>query len=292
MRSAFALVLLGPAVCWAQMTPQQAIAVEHLSTLTFAADGRHLAFTVEGAPKGKSGPRDVWLSDGTPARTAALTSNGVSFAPQWSPDGRQLAYLSRDSGEPQIVVTTPSGAKAVQLTRHQGGVLDYRWSPDGRQIAFLATDPQTKDAAEQDPRLIKIVSGSDVPTRLWLIDVASKNERALTAGTFNVSEALWEADGSAVIVLASERPDPEHFTDRLYLVDPSSATHRPLFDPRAPIERLELSPDGRSLSYVGPHSGGYTPSDLYLLSLKSGRAQDLTGAALDRPVDEYHWKDD
>ena len=292
MRSAFALVFLGPAVCWAQLTPQQAISVEHLSALTFSPDGGHIAFTVEGAPKGRSGPRDVWLSDGTTAHTAALTANGVSFAPRWSPDGRQLAYLSRDGGEPQIVVTTPSGANAVQLTHHQGGVLDYRWSPDGRQIAFLATDPQIQDSAEQDPRVIKIVSGSDVPTRLWIIDLASKSERALTGGTFNVAEALWKADGSALVVLASERPDPEHWTDRLYLVDPSSASHRPLFDPKAPIERLQLSPDGQSLSYVGPHGGGYTASDLYLLPLNGGHPQDLTGAALDRPVDEYHWKDD
>jgi dipeptidyl aminopeptidase/acylaminoacyl peptidase len=291
MRSAIALLLIGPAVCWAQLTPQQAISVEDIASVTFAPDGGHIAFTVRGSPQGRSSPRDVWLSDGTSAHTAALTTNGASFAPQWSPDGHRLAYLSRRNGEAQIFVRTPGSGDAVQLTQHGGGIVDYRWSPDGKQIAFLATDPKIQDSAEQDPRVIKIVSGSDVPTRLWVIDLASKGERPLTAGTFDVSEALWKSAGSALIVLGSERPDPEHWTEGIYLVDPRSATHRLLFDPKTPIERLELSPDGQSISYVGPHGDGYTASDLYLLALNGGTPQDLT-ASLDRPVDEYHWKDD
>jgi dipeptidyl aminopeptidase/acylaminoacyl peptidase len=286
-----ALALLGPTLCWAQLTPQQAISVQHISGVTFAPDGQQLAFTVESAPKGRSSSRDVWLSDGSAGHTSAFTNTGASFDAQWSPDGRELAYLSRHDGVLQVYVAALADGKAVQLTHHGSGVGAFCWSPDGKQIAFLASAPQIRDSAEQDPRIIKIVSGSDVPTNLWMVDIASRSERQITSGAFNVAEVIWKADGSGLIALASDRPDPEHWTERLYLVDPRTGIRRQIFNPKAPIEQLELSPDGKTLSYVGPHSDGYTAGDLYLVPATGGVAQDLTGTDLDRPVDHYRWRD-
>jgi dipeptidyl aminopeptidase/acylaminoacyl peptidase len=281
--------LLGPALCWAQLAPQQAISVQRISGVTFAPDGQRIAFTVEGAPKEKSSPRDVWLSDGSPEQAISLTHNGTSFGAQWSPDGRQLAYLSSRHGEPQIYLATLPRGEPVQLTHHGSAVLAFRWSPNGKQIAFLAADPQIVDTAEQDPRVIKIVSGSDVPTRLWVVNTSSQTERSVTSGTLDVSEVSWKNDGEGFIVLASERPDPEHFADRIYAVN-GRGMSRLVFDPKNAIEHVELSPDGQTIAYVGPHGEGYTLSDLYVLPVTGGTPKDLT-ASLDRQVDHYRWKD-
>src|SRR5262249_14090717 len=152
-------------------------------------------------PKGRSAPRDVWLSDGSPEGATPVTRNGGSFGAQWSPDGRQFAYLSSQGGTPQIYLAMLPQGQPVQLTRHGSAIVAFRWSPDGKQIAFLATDPEDRDSARQDPEVIKIVSGSDVPMRLWVVDTASNSEHRITSGTLSVSEVSWKKAGDGFIVL-------------------------------------------------------------------------------------------
>jgi dipeptidyl aminopeptidase/acylaminoacyl peptidase len=291
MRHLAALGLLVPSLCWAQLTPQEAISVQHISAVTFAPDGQHVAFTVEGSSKGKGSPRDIWLWNGSGDATA-FTRDGTSFGAEWSPDGRRLAYLSTPNGVPQLYIGSVANGSASPVTHLPSGVKAFRWSPDGKKIAFLATDPDT--ISQQDPRqnplIIRVVSGTDLPMLLWMIDLTTGSERRITAGSFDVSELSWKADGSGFIVLASRRLDPEHAAQRIYSVDASSGAYQQLFDPKTAIEQIELSPDGRSITYVGPHGDGITPSDLYILPSGGGAPRDLT-APIDRPVDRYHWKD-
>jgi dipeptidyl aminopeptidase/acylaminoacyl peptidase len=289
MRSLIALALLGPTACWAQLTPQQAIQVQHISGVAFAPNGLDIAFTVEAAPKGKSSVTDVWLSSGRPA--SPYTRSAASYEPQWSPEGRQIAYLSAESGTPELYVGAPPSS-ARQLTHHGAAIAAFRWSPDGKQIAFIAADAaSTRAEREQDPRIIKVVSGSDLPAHLWSIDTASKHEHQITSGAFNVLEFAWKPDRSGFIVLASERPDPDHASERIYGVGNRSGISHLIFDPKAPIEQLELSPDGQTIAYVGPHGSGATPSDLYVLASGGGTPpRDLT-SSIDRGVARYLWRD-
>ena len=68
-----------------------------------------------------------------------LTSNGVSFSPAISPDGKLLAYLSSSSGpNPDIWVQQIGGGKAIQITHEKDGASSPVFSPDGTQIAYAA----------------------------------------------------------------------------------------------------------------------------------------------------------
>jgi serine/threonine protein kinase len=77
-----------------------------------------------------------------PTKTAArpltrLTSNGVSFSPAISPDGRMLAYLSSGGGpSPDIWVQQIGGGKAIQITHEKQGASSPVFSPDGTHIAY------------------------------------------------------------------------------------------------------------------------------------------------------------
>ena len=103
---------------------------------------------------------DVYALDASLRKERRLTRNHASYAPDWAPDGRHLAYTrdySVPSGEagrvrgtrmdcrpvvraasasygPEIVVAPRSGRHAHRLTRHGGS--DPSWSPDGKLIAF------------------------------------------------------------------------------------------------------------------------------------------------------------
>ncbi len=68
-----------------------------------------------------------------------LTTNGVSFSPTISPDGKLLAYLSSADGpNPDIWIQQIGGGKAIQVTHEKEGASSPVFSPDGTQIVYAA----------------------------------------------------------------------------------------------------------------------------------------------------------
>jgi len=84
-----------------------------------------------------------------------LTSNGVSFSPAISPDGRMLAYLSLVGGPtPDIWVRQIAGGQAIQITHEKEGATLPVFSPDGTEIAYGANgDIYEVSALGGGPRL-------------------------------------------------------------------------------------------------------------------------------------------
>ena len=67
---------------------------------------------------------------------AVISSTRRDATPQFSPDGRRVAFASLRSGDHEIWVADADGANAVQLTTMAANPGFPRWSPDGGSIAF------------------------------------------------------------------------------------------------------------------------------------------------------------
>ena len=299
--SALFVVSAGPVVSWAQLTPQQAISYQQARDLSFSPNDRSIVFSVAGAPKGKGRPQDIWLADIKSTQLTRLTQDGASDSPQWSPDGQWVAYLSSAGDLPQIYLTRP-GAEATQLSHHLTAIRSFEWSADGKHIAFLAAvnnspvlraqqgGVQAKQS-DQDPLIVKIVSGSDVPVHLWVLDLQSHQEREVTSGTFDVAKFAWKHDGSGLVAVASERPDPEHWSKHIYSVALADGAWSQLVATQGPLGDLKISPDGTSIAYLASRRGeGEAPSDLYVVPIGGGTPLDLT-EGIDRTVQQFQWKD-
>ncbi len=63
---------------------------------------------------------------------------GESF--QFSPDGSYLSFLREVKKEMQVFLIFLAGGEAMQLTKHKGGIEDYRWARGGHRIFFLAEE--------------------------------------------------------------------------------------------------------------------------------------------------------
>jgi len=73
----------------------------------------------------------------TPPMKSVIESTRSVFDPQWSPDGKQIAFYSDRSGSTEIWRCDPNGEHLKQLTSFGGPLTrNPRWSPDGRYIAF------------------------------------------------------------------------------------------------------------------------------------------------------------
>ena len=81
--------------------------------------------------------------DGSNRRIVAPNAGGFDYDPVWSPDGRQIAFVSGTRGQgPRVHVMNADGSERRRLTTLSLAEERPAWSPDGTQIAFQASGEQ------------------------------------------------------------------------------------------------------------------------------------------------------
>lgn len=259
----------------------------------FSPDGAKVAFVVSDALKGEKRTRHIWLYEkGSNTARQFTYSEKTESWPRWSPDGKQLAFLSNRGGdEEQIFVLRSEAGEAAAVTKEKASVTGFEWSPDGQAIAYLAPDPkgETLEKKEKEKDDAHVVDKDERRARLRLLHLANHESRALTDANWEVKELAWLPDGQSIAVVATNRPASDEHTDRVYLVNAKDGKMKELFAPHGPIGDLRVSPNGTTLSFTGCREDGPEPHDILLLPVSGGAARNLTGANLDRQVMDYHW---
>ncbi len=166
---------------------------------------RLVAFTAEAA-----GARQLFtlsLRGGYPTQITA--SDKPVSDPQWSPDGRRLAYVRDD----EIWVVEADGSRLTRVVAKPGGGRNPRWSPDGLRLAFLSRRRGW--------------------SQIWLIDapvprrgrpaIEPKPPRptVLTEAGIDVHGYEWSPDGTRLAVMAQRSPDGGE-TSQVAIVDVGS----------------------------------------------------------------------
>jgi Tol biopolymer transport system component len=138
-------------------------------------DGRSVAFTRNlGSGGGKyEKPGGIWIAAATGGTPVQRTKTG--FCPQWSPDGRRLAYAD---GAGLHVIARSGGAGTLLLHENALPACAAQWSPDGRRIAAVTSHG-----------------------RLVVIDPATRASR--TIGPKYTVDLAWAPDGSRILVSGS-----------------------------------------------------------------------------------------
>jgi Tol biopolymer transport system component len=82
-------------------------------------------------------PRDIYIvKDDGGALTNLTNHPSDDLRPDWSPDGRTIAFTSNRAGNPEIYLMQTDGTDPVRLTFAPGADGNAEWSPNGRKIAF------------------------------------------------------------------------------------------------------------------------------------------------------------
>src|SRR5208282_34763 len=115
---------------------------------------------------------------------------------------------------------------------------------------------------------------------------------AITKPNWELSELAWLPSGESLVVVATDHPESDQETNRIFTVQVSDGAMKQIAAPRGPFGELRVSPDGKTVSYLGCREDGPAPHDLMLLDLGKRGAHNLTGAGLDRAIGEYQWKKD
>ena len=268
----------------------------------WSPDGRTIAFLSErprpGAKKDEAGAkespgadegkRQIWLirPDGGEATLLSDAKGGVSEF-QWSPDGKAIAYLSRepksderrqqekdkdDAWTPSMMypwnrlwVMDVQTRKATQLTSGDVHVTGFSFSPDGKRLA-IATQPTPliPDNFNSDLFVISASGGKPAPL------VRQKGEDM---------DPRWSPDGRWIAFVSQDGKTSEWYTNTsVCVVAAAGGPTRNLtasFDERAvaPPGGLMWSPDGRRVGFQAPQ---HTAQHLFWASVEGASVEPLT----------------
>jgi dipeptidyl aminopeptidase/acylaminoacyl peptidase len=277
------------------LTPEASLNLRSISDLQFSPDGSRLAFVVSEPPKGERRARHIWLYERQSGAIREFTYSAKTESfPRWSPDGKQLAFLSNRDEEQQLYVMRSDGGEASALTKGKRAVQSFAWSPDGKQIAFLAPDAKTEaeEKKEKDKDDAHVADKEDKHARLWLLTVANGEAKALTEPKWEIHEAEWHPSGTGLMLIATDHPESDLETNRILFFRLSDNTMTQVFAPRGPFGDLRIAPDGKTMAFIGCREDGPTPHDLMLAHHGDKAPQNLTGASIDRPIIDYRWAKD
>jgi dipeptidyl aminopeptidase/acylaminoacyl peptidase len=277
------------------LTPVTSLNLRSISDLQFSPDGARVAFTVTEPPKGERRARHIWLYDKKSGAVRQFTFSAKDeTSPRWSPDGKQVAFLSNRDDQQQIYVMRADRGEAAAVTKGKRGVRTFAWSPDGKQIAYLAPDAKSdaEEKKDKDKDDAHIVDKDEKQPRLWLLTLATSEAKALTDSKWEISELAWLTTGDHLVVSATDHPESDQETHRIFSISVPDGSRRLLLAPHGPFRDLQVSPDGAAVSYVGCRVDGPSAHDLTLLDIGKHATRNLTGASLDRAILEHRWMKD
>ena len=149
---------------------------------------------------------------GTGAPVQVTASEKDVADPQWSPDGRRIAYTRDD----EIRIVDVDGSRDVLVATHPAGVSMPRWSPDGQQLAFRSR----RRGWSQINLVDAPVPRRGRPSR----DPRPPEPRTLTAIGYDVVDFEWSADGRTIAVTTFRAP--AFALSEIHLVDVASGAER------------------------------------------------------------------
>ncbi|MBZ5596336.1 MAG: prolyl oligopeptidase family serine peptidase [Acidobacteriia bacterium] len=231
---------------------------------------------------------DLWLyRDAGSGSLLPLTQSGHDSSPEWSPDGRWIAFLSdrspaaethkdaeqaAEKGEKaeQVYVIPFSGGEAFPVTRGDEEVHSFAWSADSRTIYFATRTPWSKEQKEaykkewQDVVQFREEERGDVIRRIRIAE-AQHCSSGMTpkpcepdTGVEPVSTTPFRAkhlevspDGRRLALLTQSRTKRWESVAEwgIYLVDTAGGEPQPLVRPQAFLDDLRWAPDSRHIFF-------------------------------------------
>jgi dipeptidyl aminopeptidase/acylaminoacyl peptidase len=273
-------------------------------------DSQHAVFAgtlmdkLEGAPLTR-----ICRVDLTSGDTRVLTFGAnTDRLPKYSPDGRQVAFLSdrHKVGDIQLYLLNPVNG-AVRPTPPVEGWVEYlHWAPDGRRIllgvAGYGADISggqgavtSKKVAEDAPSWVPAVETGDESyrwRRAWVYELATDRMRQVSAADSNIWEAAWCGNEALAAVVSPGPGEGLWYSARLAVMEIETGNSRELYMPQDQLGWPAASPSGTHLAIVEAVCSDrwFVAGDLRLIETASGKIMRVDTRGVDIAYTE--WRSD
>ncbi|MGR3776482.1 S9 family peptidase [Bacillus paramycoides] len=227
---------------------EEIISLPTLSGTNISDDGKNVAFVKKTANWTDNTYRNhVWIYEKDKGQSYPLTTGDIdSTHPLWSPDSKNIAYLSPvgdGDNKNQIFVKSIDGYDGVQITDEKEGISTFKWEPTGKGFYYVA---QSKECEVIKKR--KELYGD--------FDHIGKEYQ---------NNCLYYIEIEKVI----QNDKYEHENSVVYQLTNGKDFH---------IHEFDISNDGKKVVFMATPSsnmGDYINGDLYILDIKAGELQQL-----------------
>lgn len=291
--------------------------MEDIGSPQISPDGKNILFVRRSVDKMNDRTRsNLWIADINGKRVRELSrGNWSDFSPEWSPDGKKIAFLSDRDGTVQVHVLWLDSRETAQLTHVERTPVGLRWSPDGTTLAFGMYLPETGSplpvTMPEFPKGAKLAEPAKVIDRIiWAFDgmgylpkgymhiftldtKVGGTPKQITSGdyTYNDPRRFWACDpqwghnGRKIYFASLLKPWDEVEMEinecEIYSLDLTSGEIKQLTARKGPDRGMRISPDGKWIAYTGFDDQDYADgniSSLYLMDINGNEKRMLAGA--------------
>ena len=222
------------------------------------------------------------VKDGRIVRTIDPCKACTYASPVFARDGR-MAFLAREAGHVTVMLADQAGTERTVATI-DGIAQSLRFSPDGRHLAMLATYGATKEAGatQAGARQVGEIGETSDEQRVSTIDLATGGVRVLSPAKRYVYEYDWAPDGRTLVATtAAGNGDNNWWVATLDAIDVETGTVRSIAKPTTQANMPRVSPDGRTVAYIGGLMSdfGSIGGDIWTVALGGGTPTNVTANA-------------
>lgn len=206
---------------------------------TFSPNGRWMAYVSN---------QSIYLMNSRTKERHWLTDGN---APDWSPDGESIVFVSRRAGKSNIYKTNINGEEVQQLT-NEASSGSPSWSPDSQWIAF---------SSKQD---------GEIFSSIYVMTADGRKQRRLARGR----NPVWSPDGKQIAYIL------DIAGSGVYVMNTEGQNSRRVTPENIWVEHPAWSPDSQWIAYEAeienPWGNPNRDSNIYLISPIDDKPRRLT----------------
>jgi dipeptidyl aminopeptidase/acylaminoacyl peptidase len=323
------LALACAAGLFAQKQPfnvETMVRLARISEPALSPDGKQVAFTVQTIDMEKNAkPKQIYLVPVEGGFPRQITHDGTqNERPRWSPDSKQIYFVSNRSGSSQIWAMDPDGGHVRQVSHVSTEASGILVTPDGKKVVFLSSvypecgsdDPCNKTKLEgENSSKVKARIYTSLLYRHWTEWKSKRRQhlmvmnaddgtavRDLTPGTHDVppfslggpEDYAISPDSTEVAFTMNGGADQATSTNSdVYTVPIAGGEPKKITIGLGADNAPLYSPDGKYLAFRSQARPGYESDRwrLMVLERSNGRTNSLS-ESLDRWVGSMTWSPD
>lgn len=306
------------------LTPEVLWAMGRIGGLSVSPDAKQIVYSTSyySVPLNKSNSElFIMNSDGTENKQLTNTAFSEGSA-VWIKNGSKIAFVSTESGSPQVWEMNPDGTGKKQLSSVENGIEGFLFSPDEKKVMLISTVQVVKSTADKYPDL-PLASGvvvDDLMYKHWdewkteaphpfigdfdgneitnLKDIMEGELFEAPVRPFGGIEQLsWNTTSDKLAYTSRKKTGKEYAfstnTD-IYVYDLNSKNTTNITEGMMGYDtNPQYSPDGKSIAWLSMERDGYEADQnrLFVMDLTTGEKRFIS-KDFESNVDDYTWSKD